>query len=412
MSVRTSDVQSSLRGTWRKLPVPIRLAAGKVIGLATASTRSQALPSATHNNKALPGPLIVSGFLSEVLGIGRGARLTISALRQAGLVVNEHDIGIRSPDFEINRGRGGVWILHCNPVEAEPVLLNMPLELWSSRYRIGYWAWEQPKLPRSWIRLARLYHEIWTPSEFVARSVRPHARCVRVMPHYVSLRPTPSPGRQPNKSLRIVVMADARSTLSRKNPAGAVEAFCRAFPTPSDDIQLVIKIVAPQADPLGMQDLFSRVGRRSDIEVIVRALTDEETQSFLAKSDIVVSLHRAEGFGLVLAEAMALSKPVVATGWSGNMDFMGDSLRDVLVPYQMERVRDPTGRYKGGFWAEPDITAASQIIRRLARDPAERARIGDIGSRAVALLQKAWCRESLGADFLAHLDKSSRGGPV
>jgi glycosyltransferase involved in cell wall biosynthesis len=347
------------------------------------------------------GPLVVSGFLSETFGIGKGARLTCEQLRRLGLPIQAHDIRpmLEDGDDQLEtlfaEAPGGVWITHCNPLEAEAMMLRMPSRLWRERILIGYWAWELPKLPRKWAEMARLYHEIWTPSRFVAEAVAPHARSVRVMPHPVRTDPHADAGvPRDQKSVRFAAVADARSTFARKNPAGVVEAFKRAFPQPSDRARLTLKLLRPEADPAGMQELLSQISGRPDIDLIVRRLSDVEMNDFLNDVDAVVSLHRSEGFGLVLAEAMSLGKPVVATAWSGNLDFMQGHLAEGLVPCTLEPTCDPTGRYTGGVWAEPDLDAAAKIIRRLADEPLARRRLGAAGLRASA--QFAWRREQLG----------------
>ncbi len=124
-----------------------------------------------------------------------------------------------------------------------------------------------------------------------------------------------------------------------------------------------------------------------NIRLETRTLPPADALAFTAAADIVLSLHRSEGFGLVLAEAMRLGKPVVATGWSGNMDFMDESSA-MLVPYRLIEARDPRGVYQapGAMWAEPDIAAAASMLRRLADDAGLRAALGARGRAAAARL--------------------------
>ena len=406
MSARGRTASQLLR-RWAALPIP-----GPVMQLIRRTARqiqAQLLPPAPPLARLRKGPLMVTGFLSEPLGLGRGARLTIEALRQAGLQVRAHDIRpfLQGRDGGLadqeGLGPGGVWLLHCNPPEAEAMLLRTPRALWGERYLIGYWAWELPELPRSWARMARQYHEVWVPSRFVAEAVAPHARVVRVMPHPVA--PEPDVLRTSETGhVHFAALADGRSTFARKNPAGAVEAFKRAFPQPSPLARLTIKLLRPEADPEGFQHLMDEAAGRPDIDVIVRDFTDAEMAAFLQQMDVVVSLHRAEGFGLVLAEALASGKAAVATAWSGNLDFMGGELSETLVPCTLVPTDDPTGRYSGAVWADPDLDAAASLIRRLAGSPELRRRLGRAGPAAIAALQAPWRAENLSRQMLGQLD--------
>ena len=96
----------------------------------------------------------------------------------------------------------------------------------------------------------------------------------------------------------------------------------------------------------------------------------------------MLSLHRAEGFGLVLAEAMLLGKPVIATGWSGNMGFM-DAASAATVGYRLVPVEDARQVYRDSYWAEPDVADAAAHLRRLADDAETRAAMGARGKALV-----------------------------
>jgi glycosyltransferase involved in cell wall biosynthesis len=353
-----------------------------------------------------PGPVVVSGFLEEALGIGRGGRLTAGALKDAGFTILRHDIrpavtgGGRGSS--LLPGEGGVWLLHCNPPEALQVLERVRTEDLFGRYRIGYWAWELPQAPSMWLETARFFDEIWTPSQFTADSLKDCGRPVRVMPHPVPVT-TPHPDRarfgMKEDVVEFLAMADLRSSAARKNPLGAIQAFTRAYPAAQGAAALTVKIVHPEADPAAMAALATAAGGRRDIRLFDVELSTQEVEQLIASTDVVLSLHRAEGFGLTLAEAFGMGRPALATGWSGNMEFMG-RLAYALIPFRPVAVDDPSQTYGGDLgagqvWADPDLDAAAVAILKLAGDAKLRAQVGAAGREAVARLAERWTKAAL-----------------
>ncbi|PXA84626.1 glycosyl transferase family 1, partial [Caulobacter sp. D4A] len=146
---------------------------------------------------------------------------------------------------------------------------------------------------------------------------------------------------------------------------------------------LVFKTVGAEAAPEAVATLRAAIGEADDVVLLTEAMSPRDKDGLVASCDILLSLHRAEGFGLFPAEAMAAGKAVVATGWSGNLDFM-DAESAVLVPSRPTPVRDPQGLYAGGDWAEPDLDFAARALARLIDDPAERAALGARARRAAA----------------------------
>jgi len=349
-----------------------------------------------------PGPITISGFFSEVLGIGRAARLTADALEAAGYKVIRHDVRttLQGKSFRTDKlpgDYGGVWILHCNPAEAAVVMSRIAPEYWKNKYRIGYWAYELPKVPAHWARFSRNFHEIWAPSTFVADALSGASCPVRLVPHPLpSISPAPRPAEK--KPVQALAFADLRSSSARKNPVGAVRAFLIAYPEPQQDAALTVKIVQSCADPKGFAALRRSVDGRPDIKLLETELSDAETMQLLRCSDIFLSLHRSEGYGLAILEAMLAGCAVLATGWSGNLDFM-KGMDDALIPYTLKDVDDPSGVYpQGSIWAEPDLSVAAARLRRLASDPALRAAQREAARANFDRLRERWSPAVLARD--------------
>ncbi|MFZ0610465.1 MAG: glycosyltransferase [Xanthobacteraceae bacterium] len=343
-------------------------------------------------------PIAIAGLYSTMSGIGEGARLAYDALEAAGMAPAAFDISAAFGQAEIAGpprraivpGSGGTLVVHHNA----PFLPHALWALGRARVRgrrvIGYWAWEFPRIPDSW-RLSLPYlHEVWVPSELARQAVTSATDLpVHVVPH-----PLPPPSVTPNMRARLGLPADALivltafhmgSAFTRKNPLAAIAAFRRAFGDAPNRI-LVIKLIDHGASPIAREALERAIAGASNIRLLNVMLPPADMSGLMADVDIVLSMHRSEGFGLVPAEAMQLGKPVVATGWSGNMDFM-NARNSAPVSYRLVPVEDP---YDGAFladgqcWADADVEDAAAWLRRLAADPQLRRSLGEIAGADIA----------------------------
>lgn len=345
---------------------------------------------------ARPGPVAVAGFHSSVLGLGDGVRAFSAALRRAGLEVVDWDIAevfgherpLQADAAPAPPAGDGPMVIHLNPREVVQLAAVYGRAPFAGRRVIGYWAWELEQVPRAWAKAVRYVDEVWTPSNFVAEAVRaivPDDKPVRVFPHLVSLLPSGTPDRArfglPQDGVVVLTSFDMRSGFVRKNPFAAIEAVRRAAEISGVPLILACKVVGREGAP----DLYAQLeaeAARQNVRLITDWLSGEEMAGLIASADIVVTLHRSEGFGLLPAQAMLAGKPVVATGWSGNMDFMdADTAR--LVDYDLVPVEDVQGLYAGGHWAEPDVEDAARKLARLVEFPSERAALGAAAQAAI-----------------------------
>ncbi|HEY6433408.1 MAG TPA: glycosyltransferase [Acetobacteraceae bacterium] len=379
---------------WRMLPPRMR----RRIALAAMSRMA---PRISATPPAGGSGIIVAGELSRASGLGESARLMLRALEQLGIACWPLDIGPLLPahraDMPAPVARelppDAALVLHVNAPMLPMVSLRLPRGLTVARRVIGYWAWELPSVPPDWRIGARFVHEAWVPSRFTAAALETLLPGrVRVVPHPVALAGgTPATLDRgafglPDDAVVVLVSANLASSFERKNPLAAIAAFRAAFGERMDRV-LVLRLGNPDHFPDDFARVAAMVSGVPNIRVETRMLPPADALAFTAAADIVLSLHRSEGFGLVLAEAMKLGKPVVATGWSGNMEFMDESVA-MLVPFRMIEARDPRGVYQapGAVWAEPDVAAAAAMLRRLADDPGLRAGMGARGRQAAARL--------------------------
>jgi glycosyltransferase involved in cell wall biosynthesis len=335
----------------------------------------------------------VVGLFGQTHGIAASARLAVRAFEALGASVETVAVG---PGLDtraaLSEASPAIWIFHLNPPELIGALAALgPRRVAGPRY--GYWAWELPKAPRPWLRDAALLDEVWAPSRYVAQAFEGARAPVRVVPHplflddYAHVLPAPrTPG------FRAVALFDFNSSAARKNPMGAIEVMRRAF---GDDptCELVIKTQNGAQHPGHVFGLLHEAAPGQHVQVIDESWPYDDVKRLIAGADVLISLHRAEGFGLVMAEAMALGTPVLATAASGNVDFMDDASA-LLAPARLAPVDDPQGIYRGQSWFEPDLETAAAALRRLRDEPGLRQRLAQASRVRVAetLSPEAWLR--------------------
>ncbi|RST54557.1 FkbM family methyltransferase [Variovorax sp. MHTC-1] len=251
-------------------------------------------------------------------------------------------------------------------------------------YRIAYWYWEFDTVPESWIGHAAGVDEVWAATEFVAKGLRERLS-VPVKTLFPGVRLGTYTRRErkyfgiPDNTFIFLFNFHMNSVMERKNPLGLIRAFKQAF-RPDEPVLLVIKTMFGHHHPAQM-DALLEAAADCNVQVIDQTYDADEVLSLTDVCDAYVSLHRSEGLGLTMAEAMLLGKPVIATNYSGNVDFMNDS-NSLLVPYELVKLGQALPPYDAALmWAEPSIEQAAALMRRVFDEPAW-AR--ELGARAKA----------------------------
>ncbi|MDX5394518.1 MAG: glycosyltransferase [Caulobacteraceae bacterium] len=383
---------AGVRGLWRaSTPEPVRRMAQPLLApmLENHVRRRARRPHGADG--AAGGPIRIVGYFSGGHGIAASARLAARAFEALGAPVECVDAAgaaLTWAPVGPAPSPASAWIFHLNPPELLATLGQMgPDRLVGPRY--GYWAWELPRAPALWLKDAALVDEVWTPSRYVADALAGARAPVRVVPHplfledYRDIAPLPR-----TSAFRAVSLFDFNSSAARKNPQGAIAAFVAAFGD-DPDARLLLKTQNGAAHPEALAAL--RAGAPANVEVIDAVWPYAEVKRLIASADALISLHRAEGFGLVLAEALALGVPLVCTEGTGASDFL-DAEVALLVPARPTAVADPQGIYSGQTWGEPDIGAAAEALHRLRREPKLRAQLVAGGRHRVAerLSPQAW----------------------
>ena len=350
--------------------------------------------SAAPVERLRPGPLAVAGFFGTSSGLGQSARLCHQALTLLGHDPVTHDVsgwfGNADMACEASRsieGEGGTLIVHVNGPELPKALAILGRRAVLHTKVIAYWAWELPSPPSGWTRALPFVHEVWAPSAFTADSLKSLGCPVRTVPHPVLPASIPCADRAAfgidADKFVVLSLFDMRSSFVRKNPMAVIRSFLKAFNGVSD-ARLLIKVGNPDFAPHHMTEMEALAKGDPRVSFLTRVLDEGERDRLIASADVLVSLHRSEGFGLTLAEAMRMGVPVIATGWSGNTEFMTPDCA-ALVAHRQVTVQDPGGPYATleSSWAEPDEEVAAEWLWRLYAQPDLCRQLGEAGARHV-----------------------------
>jgi glycosyltransferase involved in cell wall biosynthesis len=324
------------------------------------------------------------GHFGKAMGLATAARGTAAALRAAGVTVQEVDLdALVAGAAPAPADATALTIFHTNPDQLARALAGPHAQhlmaFADRRYTIGFWAWEaEGSLPPAASAVLPLLNELWVPSRFTASILAPAVpQPVLDMGHVVA-PPAPALSRDrlglPPDGCLFLTVFDALSNISRKNPMGSIAAFQAAFPPGRAGVRLILK--GRHLSPALRQEIAAAAGGHRSILLAEGDLPEQEMVSLVAACDVFLSLHRAEGFGLVIAEAMALGRPAVVTGYSGNMDFT-TPFNSLLVRHRPQTLSQDDGYYPAGSrWADPDIGHAARLMRLLAGSPRRRQALG------------------------------------
>lgn len=325
----------------------------------------------------------LAGYLSAVLGIGEVARRLATSLFAAGIDLELIDLQTtKSRNFEANLKKWEVkhksprfkYVSVVNPDQfalTSLLCLNPRNEPDSA---VGVWSWELAEAPNFFEWAAKSLDEIWTYSDFMADSFQNLKQIPKVQKFNLHARPfgeTKEKSRAilgvSNKDFLCSVVFDFFSDVRRKNPWASVYSYLEAFPK-QGSAKLAIKTINSEHYPEERLKLLSLIEGRNDIKLIEDYLSEEDLRRLINASNVHISLHRSEGFGINLFDALSDGVPVIATGYSGNLEYMND-FPELLVPFDLIKVQKYAGYNINSYWAEPDVRSAARILRKISLDP-------------------------------------------
>lgn len=370
-----------------------------------------------------PAGVNVVGLLGGNLGIGESARLMLAALAAAGVphraVAVDRAVGPGEPTEVGDPATSGSEVesrtdrlemydttLVCVNADLTGTVAAAETELFARTYRVGMWYWEVEDFPATQHGGFDNVDEVWVASEFVRAAIEPHAPVpVRVVTPPLPAGPKPTLGRAEiglPPGFAFLFMFDHLSTTERKNPWGLVDAFTRAF-APDEGVSLVVKSLNGRLRPADAERLRLAAAPHPHVLLDERHLSAAERDALVAHADAYVSLHRSEGLGLTMAEAMARGKPVIATAYGGNLAFMTEE-NSYLIPWTTVAIGYAPPYPADGVWAAPDLDAAAAAMRAVVDDPLEARKRGE---RAARDIREKHSPEAAAAGVLAALAASA-----
>lgn len=332
-------------------------------------------------------PVEIVGYLSMPVGIGESARLCAGALSEAGRAISLSDVSTH-PDEKSFAGwvsshlsteppGGRIW--HLNPPMLPRAILKKGLANFTRAFNIGYFAWELEVVPAEWRNGLRYMNAVFVPSEFTRRTIAPLTKApVIVVPHPVTEKAASEGMREKfgigKDAFLVSFIFSAGSSINRKNPQAVIEAF-RLFAAECPSAFLLMKASGNIDKDEALRELIASVAGDTRIRIVTDKLSNADINGLIRSSDAYLSLHRSEGFGLTVAEAIMHRTPVISTAWSGTEDFC-DPENSWLVASPLIPVVDTHPEFAGlpgAVWADPSPEIAAAHLRDIFRAP-ERAR--------------------------------------
>lgn len=338
----------------------------------------------------------IAGYINKQFGLGEGVRANIRAIKTTDVPFVINDAKIQLSKY-VQDAASEEDILEHNPYNINLIQINIDKlhdfvnetdkEYFRNRYNIAFWAWELEEFPEESKVFFNLFNEIWVPSNFCAEAISrvSPVPVIKIM-HTIEIE-KPEMSRKelglPDQAFIFLGMFDYYSSIHRKNPIGIIDAYEKAFGKNNKEVILVLKSSISTDFPEHKKLILERIGANESIILIEEIMEKSKLYSLMNCCDCFVSLHRSEGFGLTMAEAMYLGKPVIATAYSANTEFMNIN-NSFLIKYKMTDTGKDYSFVSGkGFWADPDLNHAAEIMQYVFGNPQETQHIALQGKNDV-----------------------------
>jgi GT2 family glycosyltransferase len=420
-SVHRRALVDGARGMPRRLAHRIGVRIPRPIRGVIARVRSRGARRVAARVVGTPGVNIV-GYHHISSGLGSNARELTAALSAAGVPVLAIDNDLsssprRRPANPVPDEVYDTTIAVVTAFEFAHFCSRFPQLRGPDKRMIGLWVWELEDIPQQHLDAVPLVDEIWTPTTFVQRAYEAAVDGrvpVRLAPFRME-EPVVDPLQvgawrsQWGNDVVFMLSFDYLSIVERKNPIGAIDAFRRAFTGGDEAVRLVVKSINADQRQDDAAVVRAVCGGDERIELLDGHLDDARHHALIAAADCLVSLHRSEGYGLHPALAMWFGTPVIATRYSGVLDFMDDTCA-AMVDARLIPVTNGQGIYpESAMWADPDLDQAAGHMRRLATDPAQ---LSELAARARHRIADQPSPAEFGQAYAAILRVGSDSAPL
>ena len=328
----------------------------------------------------------VFGYINGEFGLGEAVRLLIKALQDANIPVallnydvkTNHQNNDKTFDNFTNDAPYLINLVLVGPSEARKVLTHFSnLSAFSDCYNIYYLNWESEYFPQEYVLNISYFDEIWVPTLYCKDIISNYVDVpVNIVRYPIEIKLKNNFNEEAfafydNSKFNFLFMFDYNSTFERKNPLNLVKAFGEAFGKDDESVMLTIKTSSAKRYAAEKKALSDAISDFKNIKIVEKIFEKETLHHIIKNCNSYISLHRSEGFGLTMAEAMYFGKPVIATNYSGNLEFMTKT-NSFLVPFEKIKVDADIINYdKNTIWSNPDIFQAARFMQLVRQNDLE-----------------------------------------